>query len=74
MSEQALPEQVNSPMGAPAEPRGEAVIRRKVYAAVSEADDFLREILREDRLTEAQRTDARRVRCLLAEWRLENQS
>jgi hypothetical protein len=59
-------------MGSPAEPRDERAIRRRIYAAVTEADDFLRIIVREDRLTEAQRTEARRIRGLLAEWRLES--
>lgn len=59
-------------VGRNAQRRDERAIQRRCYAAVTEADDFLRTVVREDRLTEEQRAEARRIRGLLAEWRLES--
>lgn len=60
----------------PGKARDEAAIRHKIYSAVTEADDLLRMLLRPDLLTSADgplfRSEIRRVRGLLAEWRLES--
>lgn len=60
----------------PAKPRDEAAIRLKIYAAVTEADNLLRDLwLREQGYFEGVdfSSQIRRVRGLLAEWRLETE-
>lgn len=59
----------------PAQPRDEKAIKHKIAVAVTEADDLLREMLNpSDRGAPptAWHDDIRRVRGLLAEWRLES--
>lgn len=67
MSHERTPEQSGS---GPAKPRDEAAIRRKIYAAVTEADDLLRDLLINGGC-DGWREDIRRVRGSLAEWRVE---
>jgi hypothetical protein len=71
----SLPEQSNSGAG-PSRPRDEAAIRHKIYAAVTEADNLLRDLwIREQEPGYFEGVDfagqISRVRGLLAEWRLE---
>lgn len=62
--------QSNSSAG-PAKPRDEAAIRHKIYAAVTEADDLLRDLARWRTLPNGAHIQIRRVRGLLAECRLD---
>jgi hypothetical protein len=51
----------------PARPRDERAIRHKMTVAITEADDLLRKLYETGHRCE----DIRRVRGLLAQWRLE---
>lgn len=68
MTQHDLPE----PMAAagPAKPRDERAIRHKMSAAITEADDLLRDLAPAQQ-TDAWRAEIRRVRGLLAEWCVE---
>jgi hypothetical protein len=54
-------------MAGPAKPRDERAIRHKMAVAITEADDLLRALHK----TGHRYDDIRRVRGLLAEWRIE---